>query len=355
MKTLRYGIIGAGVIANLVARAFKEGRGAVATAVSDVDGAAARRLAEAVGAKSVHSDYRKLLEDPEVDAVYIATPPFLHRTMTLDALRAGKHVCCEKPFVLNRAEAAEIAAAAAAKPHLRVTSCSSRFHDSGTTRRARAMVAGGELGEVYRLHFEHVTSPPKAGSTLPAWRNDPTKNGGGISFDWGCYDLDWMSFVLGGLFRPRLVFGTLGGYFPLSAERVPPAPDVDGRLCAEIVCEGGLTLHWERRAGEHGPDRHSIEIRGRKAGINLVFVPMGDKQTLRHYAYEGAAALRETVHPDTPPNWDDTLVFPIRDLTAAVLEGRPPSNSPADNLRIHAILDALAESSRTGRSVTLPT
>ena len=354
MQTVRYGIIGAGVIANIVARAFTEGRGVVATAVSDVDAGAARKLADTVGAKRTYPDYKRLLADPEVDAVYIATPPFLHLPMTLEAIREGKHVCCEKPFVLTRAEAVEIAAAQAWKPHLKVTSCSSRLHGSGTARRARRMVADGELGEVYRVHFEQVTSPPKPGSTLPAWRNDPRKNGGGISFDWGCYDLDWMSFVLGGLFRPRLVFGTLGSYFPVSPERVPPAPDVDGRLCAEIICESGLTIHWERRAGEHGPDRHAIELRGRKAGINLAFVPMGEKQALRRFAYAGAADLEETTLPDAIPTWDDTLVFPIRDHAAAILGNLAPSNTLEDSIRVHGVLDALAESARTRQAVAIP-
>jgi predicted dehydrogenase len=353
VKTIRYGIIGAGVIANILARAFTEGRGAVAVAVADVNAEAAGKLAAAAGATRVFGDYRQLLADPTVDAVYIATPPFLHRTMVLDALRAGKHVCCEKPFVLTQAEVREIIAAQQEVPRLVVTCCSSRFHDSGTARRTRELVAAGELGELYRVHFEHVTAPPRPGSVLPAWRNDPAKNGGGLSFDWGPYDLDWMSFVLGDLFRPRVLFGTLGNYFPLSAQRVPPAPGVDGRLCAEILCDNGLTIHWERRAAEHGPDRHGVELRGRKAGLDVCFVPQGQKQGLHRYAYAGAADLADTALPDAPPTWEDTLVFPIRDLTAALIEGRAPSNTLEHSLRIHGVLDALGASARTGRAVAV--
>jgi predicted dehydrogenase len=354
MKTIRYGIVGAGVIANIVARVFTEGSGSVAVAVADVNPEAAKKLASAAGVKKVYSDYGQLLADPEVDAVYIATPPFLHRPMTLAALRAGKHVCCEKPFMLSQAEVREVIAAQKAAPHLAVTCCSSRQHGSGTARRTRQMVAAGELGRVYRLHFEHVTHAPKPGSTLPAWRDDPAKNGGGISFDWGAYDLDWMSFVLGDLFRPRIVFATLGNYFPLTAERVPPCLNVDGRLCAEIICDGGLTVHWERRAAEHGPDRHNIELRGSTAGIDVTFVPMGEKQTLRRYAYTGAEDVAETTLPDAPPAWEETLVFPIRDLTAALLENRPPSNTLAHNLRIYGVLDAVLASARTQQAVTIP-
>jgi len=351
--TIRYGIIGAGVIANLMARAFTEGRGAVATAVADVNPEAARKLATAAGAPRVYADYRELLADPEVDAVYIATPPFLHRPMTLDALRAGKHVCCEKPFFLTQAEAREVLAAQRAAPHLRVTCCSSRYHDSGTARRARAAVAAGELGRLYRVHYEQVTPAARPGATLPPWRNDPAKNGGGISFDWGPYDLDWLSFVLGDRFRPRVVFGTTGNYFPLTAERVPPCLDVDGRLAAEVVCDDGLSLHWERRAAEHGPARHNIELRGTQAGLDLCFLPMGEKQALHRYAYAGAADLAEEKLPDAPPAWDDTLVFPLRDLTAAIVEHRAPSSTVEHSVRIHGLLDALLASARTQQAVRI--
>jgi len=353
MPPIRYGIIGAGVIANLMARVFTEGRGSVAVAVADVNPGAARKLADAAGVKKIYADYRELLADPAVDAVYIATPPFLHRPMTLDALRAGKHVCCEKPFFLTQAEARDVLAAQRAAPHLKVTCCSSRYHDSATARRARQAVAGGELGSLYRAHFEQVTGAQKPGATLPPWRNDPAKNGGGISFDWGPYDLDWLSFVLGDLFRPRVVFGTLGNYFPLTAERVPPCLDVDGRLAAEIICDGGLTLHWERRSAEHGPTRHNVELRGTKAGLDLCFLPMGEKQALHRYAYAGVADLAETKLPDAPPTWDDTLVFPIRDLTAAIVEQRAPSSTVEHSLRIHGVFDALHASARSQQAVRI--
>ena len=354
-QPIRYGIIGGGVIATLMARVFTDGTGSIATAISDVNPDAAKKLADTVGvpAAKIYPNYRDLLADPDVDAVYIATPPFLHRPMTLDALRAGKHVCCEKPFTLTAAEVRDILAAQTAAPHLKVNCCSSRYHKSDTALRARAMVAAGELGELYRVHFEQVTGASKPGFTLPPWRNDPAKNGGGISFDWGPYDLDWLSFVLGERFRPRVVFGTLGNYFPLTTERVPPCLGVDGRLCAEIICDGGLTIHWERRAAEHGPARHNVELRGTRAGLDLCFLPMGAKQKIHRYAYEGVTDVAETILPDPAPEWENSLVFPIRDLTAAIQENRAPSNTPAHNLRIHAVFDALHQSARTQQAVRI--
>ncbi len=349
---IRYGIIGAGVIANYMARVFTEGRGSVAVAVSDVNAEAAKKLTTALGGtQKYYADYHQLLADPEVDAVYIATPPFLHKPMTIAALRAGKHVLCEKPFMLNQAEVREVIAVQKTVPHLKVACCSSRYHGAGIAMKARAMVANRELGELYHVTFRQVTAAPKPGTVLPPWRNDPKKNGGGMTYDWGPYDLDWRSWVLGDLFRPKVVFGTLGNYFPLTKERVPPCLNVDGHYCAQIICENGLTILWERRAAEHGPSYHTIELRGKSAGLDTYFMPMPEKPGLQHFAYVGTDELKTTVLPDAVPNWDDAIVHCLRELTAAINENRAPSNTLEDNLRIHGVIDALVKSAKTQEAV----
>ncbi|MBP6507845.1 MAG: Gfo/Idh/MocA family oxidoreductase [Opitutaceae bacterium] len=354
MKPVRYGIIGAGVIANHMARAFTEGRGSVATVVADLNQEAASKLAEKAGNPKITADYKAVLADPEVDAVYLATPPFLHRPMTVEALRAGKHVCCEKPFMLTRAEVGEVIAAQKASAGLHVNCASSRYNCAGTARKAKQMIAAGELGKLYHVSYTQVNGSAKPGAKLPDWRNDPAKNGGGISFDWGPYDLDWLSFVLGDLFRPQLVFSTLGNYFPLTPERVPPCLDVDGRHTTQIICASGLTILWERRAAEHGPTRHTIELRGTKGGLDTYFMPMAEKPGLQHYAYVGTEELKTTVLPDAPPNWEDSIINPVRELTAAIRDGQPLTNTPAHNFRIHGIFDALLESARTQQAVRIP-
>jgi len=209
--------------------------------------------------------------------------------------------------VLRQEEVQEIETAAAAKPSLKVGCCSCRFHAAPTARRARQMVTGGELGVVYRLWFEAISRAWPVGAQLPPWRNDPARNGGGIAFDWGVYDLDWIAEVLGDGFRPRTVFGTLGNYFPLSEQRRPPTPDVDGRLAAEIVCDGGLTVHWERRAAEHGPPRHRVEIRGTRGGLDLSMTPEGKETRLLRHAYRVDEELSSETLPEEPADWRQTL------------------------------------------------
>ena len=351
MDRVRFGIIGAGHITRHVSWVFGEDESLVVTAITDDDTSAAEALAADFKTKpAIHEDYRRLIESPDVDAVYVTMPPYQHRSIVLNAIAAGKHVLCEKPFMLNVDDARSVLAAAAQKPELRVGCCTCRFHASGVARKARELIAAGDLGQIYRIHFEAITRPAPPGASLPAWRNNPKQTGGGIAFDWGVYDLDWMSFLVSDAIRPRSLFSTLDTYFALTPERVPPAPDVDGRLAAEIRCEDGLTIHWERRAGEHGPERHRVEILGKKASLLLGMVPSQEELHLVRHSYEGSGGLTTRTIPVDPTDWGETLVYPIRDLAAAIREGRDPASPPRRQLFIHTVLKALYASARTGTS-----
>ncbi|MBI2195065.1 MAG: Gfo/Idh/MocA family oxidoreductase [Planctomycetes bacterium] len=346
MEPVRFGIVGAGQIARYVAWVFREDPALRAVAVCDVRREAAEEVARLSGAPRTTEDVSQLLALPEVEAVYIATPPYLHRPMVLDALAAEKHVLCEKPFMLSAPEVREILAVTERKPHIKVGCCSCRFQDADTARRARQMVEKGDLGPVYRAFFLAVSDPAAPGAALPPWRNDPKKNGGGIAYDWGVYDLDWLQFVLADRMKPVTLFATMDDYFSLTEERRPPAPDVDGRFSAEILCQDGLSVHWERRAGEHGPAYHRVYLRGRKAGLDLSMTAEGAHTGLVRHAYRGVDALATEKMPEATPDWRGTLVYPIRDLAGAVREDRPAASPPHRQLGIHAILDALYASAR---------
>jgi predicted dehydrogenase len=354
MDSVRFGIIGAGQIAGYVSGTFAASGDTPGVAAADVNTEAAGALAAKIGAEAHYDDYRRILERSDIDAVYIATPPYLHRPMLLDALDAGKHIICEKPFMLSAIEAADICRAAHARPTLKVGSCSSRFRQAQTGQRVREIVSQGALGSVYHLGFETVSAAPPVGTTVPAWRNDVKLNGGGISYDWGPYDLDWIGHTLGELFTPRRVFATLGGYFALTPERGCSAPDVDGRLNAQILCENGLMIQWERRTEEHGSARHSIEIRGTHGGIDTGMVPDGATASFKHRAYRGTADLEDIETLEHDFDWGEMLSFPINDLAIAITEDRSPAASPDSQLLLHTVLDAVVASAASNSTVDIP-
>ena len=104
-EKIRWGVIGTGAIARCFAENIKSSRTGVLAAVGSRTSESASKFAGEYGAERAHGSYENLLADAKVDAVYISTPHPMHAEWTIKAVRAGKHVLCEKPFTLNQPEA----------------------------------------------------------------------------------------------------------------------------------------------------------------------------------------------------------------------------------------------------------
>lgn len=128
-----------------------------------------------------HSSYDQLLDDPDIDAVYIPLPNHLHATWTVRALEAGKHVLCEKPLALSVQEVDAIAAASRRTGRLVLEAF--MYRHARRWRRALELVSAGAVGEprVVRIGFSFAT-PTSLGSPLFT-----PEEGGGIIWDMGCY------------------------------------------------------------------------------------------------------------------------------------------------------------------------
>ena len=108
---IRIGVVGAGCMAAYHIPGFKAG-GAEVVAIADVNEAAAKNAAAKYGVGKVYTDVADMLASEDLDAVSVITPNKFHKPLVLQALRAGKHVFCEKPPALNAAEITQMAAAA---------------------------------------------------------------------------------------------------------------------------------------------------------------------------------------------------------------------------------------------------
>ena len=126
-------------------RAQAEERAAQAEAEGDGE-RVARYREHARAAPTAHATNEALVDDPAVDAVIVTTPPFLHHSVALAALRAGKHVLCEKPLAVSLREADELIDAARARGVVLATVSQGRFADE--QRRMKALVRSGALGNV---------------------------------------------------------------------------------------------------------------------------------------------------------------------------------------------------------------
>ncbi|MEX2503156.1 MAG: Gfo/Idh/MocA family oxidoreductase, partial [Trueperaceae bacterium] len=128
-EPIRIGILSTANIARAaVCPAIASSDGAELAAVASRDTARARDFAERVGIPRAHGSYEALLDDPDVDAVYVALPNALHETWTVRALQAGKHVLCEKPLAPTVAACERMGAAADAAGRVLMEAFMYRFH-----------------------------------------------------------------------------------------------------------------------------------------------------------------------------------------------------------------------------------
>jgi predicted dehydrogenase len=180
---LKVGMIGCGDIARTHANGWLTlGQKAVITAVSDVVEESARAMAERVGGASVYTDFRRLIDDADVQAVDICLPHHLHRDTIVAATRAGKHVICEKPLCLSLSEVEDIAAAIRAGGVTMMCAHNQLFDLA--VQKAREMLASDALGNVFLVRTCDCGRRTKPLSEW-GWRAASKTMGGGCLIDTG--------------------------------------------------------------------------------------------------------------------------------------------------------------------------
>ncbi len=199
MDRVRIGLIGAGNIARLHARAYNDAPNAELYAVCDVDEERMQQRRTEWGATTGYTDYRELLADPNVDAVEIITPHYLHAKMGVAALEAGKHVSMQKPMATTVAECDTLIAAA--KSSDRCFRTFENFQYYPPIVRAKELLESGAVGEPLSIRMKVITGT-KEGWEIPyerwSWRFDPAKGGGGrIMLDYGSHMFALAIFFMG--------------------------------------------------------------------------------------------------------------------------------------------------------------
>ena len=143
--------------------------------------------------ENVITDYKIALEDPEVDAVYVLTPNYAHYTITMDALRAGKHVFCEKPITINYALSCEMAEEARRQNKIVNIGVCNRYNKS--VEMLEALNREGRFGNIYHVYcsFRAFRSIPGLGGAFTT----KEQSGGGVLIDWGVHFFDLILYILG--------------------------------------------------------------------------------------------------------------------------------------------------------------
>lgn len=312
---LRWGILGTGVIAGKFAFDLPRSRRGVLVASASRDRARAESFASQYGGKA-YTGYEGLLEDPRVDAVYVALPNGLHHEWTLRAVEAGKHVLCEKPFAATAQQAEEMFAAAEKNDRTLIEAFMYRAHP--ITPQLISAVRGGVIGEPKLIRSNFTFARP-ATDTDP--RYHPGQSGGAL-MDVGCYCVNLCRQLAGSEPVDAKAFAHLhkGGADEYAAAllRFP------GDLLATITC--GMTVVSDDTTHIAGTEGR-IAVRAFWFGRDGFSVTRGDRT--QHFKAEESRPLY-AVEADA--------------FAEAVFGEAPPWVSQADTLGNMRTLDALRES-----------
>jgi predicted dehydrogenase len=288
MKTYTLGIIGAGMYGKVLAGCFKKDPRANVAWINSASEATTKAAAEAFGIGQWTLDYREVLADPAVDAVAIATPPYLHAQQFSDALAAGKHVLLEKPLAESPESVSKIVAAAERAPQLITLDASARH--TRLTRKfqfLKSIIDRGDLGEIYHIHHNHLLRGTFIEWNLKgAWAMNKKFAGGGPFIDWGVYDLSFHLGLLGD--KPELQSVrsfTRRGLRDVSS--LVDFTDIEQHGAAWLEFSGGLTYYYERGAGVHAETPNETRLYGTRGGLRFQF-PSWDSNTVeRFYDVQG--------------------------------------------------------------------
>jgi predicted dehydrogenase len=191
MDAIRWGILGTGGIARKFADALALLPDARLTAVGSRTSASAETFGAAYQVPHRHGSYAELMEDPDVDVVYVATVHPLHCENSMGCLTAGKAVLCEKPFTLNLGEAEQVVVLARKKKLFLMEAMWTRYFPAAV--KIRSLLAEGALGEVRQVQADFGVKP----EFRPDGRLFNPALGGGALLDLGVYPVSLASMVFG--------------------------------------------------------------------------------------------------------------------------------------------------------------
>jgi predicted dehydrogenase len=351
------GIIGVGFGAQVHVPGFRS-EGWDVAAICSRSREKAQKAADEAGIASVYTDPMELIRRDDISAVAIITPPGAHHALSLAALAAGKHVLCEKPFAIDAKQAEEMRAAA--EKAGRTAMIAHEFRHTPQRAYIRQLIADGYIGKFQLCTIElfldrYVTAQPRA-LTWNAYKAE----GGGLLGALGSHYIDGLRFWFGEI---ASVTGWLAALRPdvvdAATGKIVKAETDDTFSFTMTFKNGGMATMISSFA--------TTPTRGAKIAV------MGDKGTLLaeqpgpNPLENGVVIASRDGAPlqalETPPQYtpfadphDHRLMafrLLVRDFTKGVEQGTSPAPNFTDGLRCQQVLDAVRESSESGRTVNL--
>jgi predicted dehydrogenase len=313
------------------------------TAVSDLNESRAQEVAEKNGIKHVFTDYKDMFK--EVDAVTICTPNKSHAEIVIAAHEAGVHVLCEKPMAITVEECE--AMIAASKKNNKVLSIAYHYRHKKESRAAKQSMLNGDVGEPLVTRVQALRR-----RKVPGWGVFTNKElqGGGSLIDYGCHLLDLSLWLLGDP-EPVQVVGKAYNHLSKQPNQVnewgsfePETFDVDDHVTSYITFENGASLlfecSWSANIKE---DKEHLSISGVNGGINVFPFEL----------YQAKNGMLLNLEAQTILGEDNPGIPQAENFIDACLGTADLVVKPEEALKVTKIIEAIYESSETGKSVEI--
>jgi predicted dehydrogenase len=346
---LRCGVIGTGAIGIGHLLSLTSCPRAAAVAIAETHAQRAKEATERFKIPRSYNDFHELLDQPDIEAVTIATPNYLHAEMAIEALKARKHVLLEKPLATSAKDAARIIEAA--KKAKRTLMVAQNFRFNRYTQMAKMIIDKGDLGEIYhaRCFWLRRNGIPRIGS----WFTQKKLAGGGCLLDIGGHLLDACLHLMADFDVVSVSAQTYAKFGPRGLGEMdwgkgdidPQKPfDVDDCGAAFLRLKSGRTVILEASWAAYVPSdvrEYGIDLFGTNAGLSLYPARM----------FRNGPNGYETIHLNVPklPHSEDR----VHHFVGAVIEGKKPLVPVDESLQLQTVLDAIYTSASTGKEVRL--
>ncbi|GAB1508652.1 Gfo/Idh/MocA family protein [Actinophytocola sp. KF-1] len=332
------------------------------------DLARTKAAAAKFGFASVQTDWRELVNSPDVQIVDICTPGDSHCEIAVAALEAGKHVLCEKPLA-NTVEEAELmtAAAEAAKERGVRSMVAFNYRRVPAIAYARKMIEAGRLGEIRHVRALYLQDWLSDENAPMTWRLRKDKAGSGSLGDLGAHIVDATQYLVGDL---------LTGVSALTKTFVAKRPDESGEKIDDVTVDdaavffgrfasGAIATYEATRFALGRKNGMSVEINGSLGSLRFEFESMNEL-----WFFDGANGndeggfrrilVTEPTHPYVgawwPPGhllgYEHTFTHEVVDFVRAIHTGIDPAPSFADGLQVQRVLGAVESSAANGSAWT---
>ena len=350
-KTARIGVIGMNSIGSVHAESLKKVPSAEVVAACDVAPELLKAKAAAFNIPRQFTDYKELLKQEDIDAVFVCVPNYLHSVITIAALKAGKHVFCEKPMALNARQAQEmVGAAKAARKKLQLGMV---WRHTAESQTIKDYVDKGYLGRIY--HMRTVLRRRRGVPGLGGWFTTKAMSGGGAIVDLGVHFFDLVMWLSNNWHPQRVSAAThsefgrrMKNYTYVGMWAGPPrydgVCDVDDYASALVRFAKGATLSFEISWAGNAQEDSFVELLGDKGGVR---------------GYDGNPPVIFTEDNgrivDMLPKYADVKQFDVqaKNFVNVVLGKAEPAATGEQGVAVMRLIDGIYRSAKLGKEVAV--